>query len=361
MHGMHIIFKLQSTLRLPAGLINTDKGGIKAMGNIMSDIKNNTFSRFYLIYGDEGLLRTIYRDSLVKALVNGPASDMNYLYQCEKDVDIKEIIDTAMTFPFMADRRLVVVENSGLFNTAHDFDKELDKVPDTSVIAFVEKEVDKRKKLYKYIAKNGVITECNAPDENYLRKFTALEFAKYGKKVREKDVDFLLSYIDNSLFSVRNEIAKISAYADGRDYIVRDDILAVASENVTTDIFKMVDAIADGKAGETFTYYKEALRLLSDPDEVMAKLNWHINALLVIKAGKRFGRMDKNMAQKAAKVSPYFYKNYERQADQFSYEELNNMAAACLDTIREVRSSMIDKDNALLLLVTRLLHRSFAA
>ena len=77
------------------------------MQRINDDIKNGTFQRVYLLYGEERYLRRQYRDKL-KAAMCGDGDEMNTHYYEGKDVPVGEIIDLAETLPFLADRRVTV-------------------------------------------------------------------------------------------------------------------------------------------------------------------------------------------------------------------------------------------------------------
>lgn len=83
------------------------------MQRLIQDIKTGNFSRIYLLYGEEAYLRKQYRDKLKEAVIGD--DNMNYHYYEGKNISIGEVIDQAETLPFFADRRLIVIENSGFF------------------------------------------------------------------------------------------------------------------------------------------------------------------------------------------------------------------------------------------------------
>ena len=59
---------------------------------LLEDIKNGSFARVYLLYGEETYLRLQYRDKLKKALI--PDGDtMNYHYFEGKGVETAQLID----------------------------------------------------------------------------------------------------------------------------------------------------------------------------------------------------------------------------------------------------------------------------
>ena len=119
------------------------------MKRIAQDIKNGQFSNIYLLYGEEAYLRRQYRDNLKKALV-AEDDTLNCTSYSGKDINVNEIVDIAGTMPFFAERRVIIIENSGWLKSGEDRMVDLIKnLPDTTYIVFVESEVDKRSKLYK--------------------------------------------------------------------------------------------------------------------------------------------------------------------------------------------------------------------
>ena len=84
------------------------------MKTISQDIKTGEFKQIYLLFGEEAFLRKSYKNQLKEALIGGDA--MNYHYFEGKGLDLKEIISLADTMPFFGERRLIQIEDSGLFN-----------------------------------------------------------------------------------------------------------------------------------------------------------------------------------------------------------------------------------------------------
>ena len=84
---------------------------------ISEDIKNRTFKPVYLIFGDEGYLRENYRRRLTEALVT-PGDTLNWASYSGAGVSAKEVVSLASTMPFMAEKRVILVRDSGWFKTS---------------------------------------------------------------------------------------------------------------------------------------------------------------------------------------------------------------------------------------------------
>ncbi|MCI5613956.1 MAG: DNA polymerase III subunit delta, partial [Agathobacter sp.] len=89
------------------------------MKTIDEDIKQGTFRNVYLLYGEEAYLLKQYKDKLVKAMV-AENDNMNFATFTGKDVSVKEIIDLSETLPFFAERRVILIEDSGFFKNAQE-------------------------------------------------------------------------------------------------------------------------------------------------------------------------------------------------------------------------------------------------
>ena len=85
------------------------------MQRLIQDLKSGDFKKIYLLYGQEAYLRKQYKDKLKEAMIGDDT--MNFSYYEGKDFTVGEVIDQAETMPFFADRRLILIENSGLFKS----------------------------------------------------------------------------------------------------------------------------------------------------------------------------------------------------------------------------------------------------
>lgn len=219
------------------------------MQRLKEDIKNKTFHKLYLLYGEEDYLKKLYRDSMKKAVLEG-SDDMNYSYFEGKDTDILKIKEIAETLPFFSDYRLIIIEDSGFFKSASALADYLPEMPETAIIIFVEKEIDKRNKLYKYINKNGIVVEMKQMGTADTKRFIGLKLKENGKQMRENTADYFLQQTGGSLSNIINEMDKLVSYTYGRDEITIEDIDAICCIQLTGRIFQMIDYAAMGKLKE---------------------------------------------------------------------------------------------------------------
>ena len=122
------------------------------MKQINEDIKQGNFKQIYLLYGEERYLKRQYKERLRKALC-GDDDTMNTHFYEGKDISIGEIIDLAETLPFLAERRVIFLTDSGLFKSGGEKMAEYLASPnETTYFVFTESEIDKRSKLFKTVS-----------------------------------------------------------------------------------------------------------------------------------------------------------------------------------------------------------------
>ena len=153
------------------------------MKSIDEDIKSGQFQNVYVLYGSEDYLKQQYKQKLKQALIS-PDDTMNFAVREGAHINPLELIDLAETMPFFADRRLILVEDSGFFESScEDLAAYLPQMPATTVMLFVEPKVDKRGKMYKAASKTGRVIEFGEQKEELLTRWILGRLKKEQKKI----------------------------------------------------------------------------------------------------------------------------------------------------------------------------------
>lgn len=190
---------------------------------------------------------------------------MNYSYFEGKDADILKIQEIADTLPFFSDYRVIIIEDSGLFKSASSLADYLPGMPDSTVIVFVEKETDKRNKLYKYVNKEGIAVEMGQMDTADIKRFIGITLKENGKQMRESTAGYFIQQTGSSMSNIINELDKLVSYTHGRDEITKEDIDAICCVQITGHIFQMIDYAAAGNITSALKLYNDLLELRESP------------------------------------------------------------------------------------------------
>ena len=216
------------------------------MQTLNQDIKDRTFKPVYLLFGEEAFLKKSYKSRLREALTGGDT--MKYNYFEGKGMNVNEIIGLADTMPFFAEKRLILMEDSGFFKGgagADELTEYMGGIPESTCLVFVESEVDKRSRLYKAVKKYGYAAELSHQEPAQLARWAAGILARNGKKITNRAMEYFLGKTGDDMENITSELDKVISYTLGRDVITEEDIDVVCITQVTNKIFDMIAAIAN--------------------------------------------------------------------------------------------------------------------
>ena len=308
------------------------------MKRIAQDIKNGQFSNIYLLYGEEAYLRRQYRDNLKKALV-AEDDTLNCTSYSGKDINVNEIVDIAGTMPFFAERRVIIIENSGWLKSGEDRMVELIKnLPDTTYIVFVESEVDKRSKLYKAVTAKGYAALCEMQDETMLKKWIMGLLKKENKRITPDALNLLLDKTGTNMENIRREVEKLVCYRYFDEGITVEDVEALCIVQVQNKIFDMVEAVAQKRQKEALDWYYDLLALKEAPMKILALISRQFHMLLQVKEMRQKGYPETDIAKQTGLNAYYLKKKYIPQAAQFQISQLETALRKCVEAEEDVKT-----------------------
>lgn len=298
------------------------------MKTINQDIEQQNIKQFYLLYGAEDYLKRQYKDKLVTALID-PSDNMNFEAVDGSGINLQSIFDLGETLPFFSDHRVIVIENSGLFKKApEDIEKRFEAFPDTTYVIFVEKEVDKRSRFYKWIAKAGYASEMDTPDEKMLITWVKGLCKAEGKTIDENAIYYFVEHMGTDMLLLKNELEKLFCYECDSPRISIDSIKNVCVNQATDKMFDMLDAIGMHNQEKALRLYRDLLALKEPAMRVLHMLTRHYHILMEISVLSKEGKNNKDIAA-ACKIPPFSVKKYAGQAAGYSFEQLRNMVEQC--------------------------------
>lgn len=307
------------------------------MKSLNEDLKTGQFKQIYLLYGEEAYLKKQYRDRFVKAMVQ-EGDTMNYTCFEGKNTNPKSVIDLAETLPFFAERRLIVLENTGfLKNATPELAEYVKEMPETTSMIFVEEELDKRGKLYKAIREKGHIVELKRQDDKTLVRWIAGLAKKEEKQISEAAARYFLGKVGNDMENIQRELEKLFSYCMYKTDILVPDIDAICTNQIGNHIFDMVDAVANKEQKKALDYYYELLSLKEPPMRILYLLTRQFRILMEVKEMEKLGFGQKDIASKVG-IMPFLVGKYRTQAKAFSGTELRTIVEAGVQAEENVKT-----------------------
>lgn len=311
------------------------------MQRINEDIKSGQLKQIYLLYGEEAYLRKQYKERLQQALAQ-PGDDMNLHYFEGKDIAVGEMIDLAETLPFLSRRRVMILENSGLFkHGGEQLAEYLNSPCETAFFVFVEKEIDKRSKLFKVVQNRGCAVEFGIQDETTLKRWIYGMIKKENKKVTEQTVQYFLQKTGTDMANIRSELEKVFCYCMDKEVITEQDIEEICTTRISSHIFDMISAIADKKKKEALSLYYELLALREPPMRILFLIAKQCNTLLQVKELKAKGYDNKTIGTKIG-LPGFVAGKYAAQAARLKREDLKRAVEKCVEAEEAVKTGRMN-------------------
>jgi len=315
---------------------------------INHDIKEKTFAGIYLLCGSQSYLRMQNRDRLIAAALGEDegASAMNLSRFSGKDVDVREIGALARTLPFFADRRVIVVEQAGLFEKGETGDllaQELDGIPETACVIISEEKADRRKRLYKLIEKTGAVLDTDEIEEAQLVKWTAKLFADAGAQISAADLELFLHYVGQDMLQIKAEADKLIAFhaQDESARITGEDIRSLCTPRPEDRIFDMISAVAAKDAKTAMSVYMVLCALRTPPQVILSLLGRQFSQLLQLR--EMDGRYPDRELAAMLSVPPFVLTKRLRPCLKgYSSRSLKRIVDGCLKADEEYKSGLID-------------------
>ena len=307
---------------------------------ISDDIKKGEFKSVYLLYGEEEYLKKQYRDRLKNAIVGDDT--MNYSYYDSDNASVKDIIDVCETMPFFAQKRLVVMENTGFLKSSNEELADYIKhIPDYLTIVMGEKAVDKRNKVYKAIDAVGYLCEMKPQTTATLEKWIAGLLAKDSLRISRDACDLILDKTGAGMDYIKQETEKLASYCQGREVVTVEDVEKVCATQTTSHIFDMISAIANKKQQQALDLYYDLLELKEPPMRILYLIVRQFNGILQVKDLMSRGVSGKEIASRIG-AAPFVAGKYQAQAKYFEMSTLLDALNECARTEEAVKQGRLN-------------------
>lgn len=310
------------------------------MDKINEQLKSGEFNNIYLLYGEEGYLKKQYRDKIATALADKD-DNMNYNYYEGNKISVGEVLDLGDTMPFFSERRVLVIENSGWFKKApEDIEKRIEAFPDTTYIIFVENEIDKRNRLYKFVSKAGYASEMKTPTASMLEKWVTKICKEEGKKIEKPTIHFLVSHMGADMMMLKNELDKLIGYCYDRNEITVEDVKAVCISQAVDKLYNMIDAISIKDQKKALVLYHDLLVLREPAMRILFNLTNHFRALMELSMMSHKEYKYDELASLCG-IPVFSVKKDKEQAKRYTYEQLRHMVEMCQMTDQNIKTGRV--------------------
>ncbi len=332
---------------------------------------------FYVLHGTEEFQRSEELARRKAEILQDGMGDLNITVLDGNRVDLRELMDRSSAFPFLTQRRLIIVEGLLQRYEKHPSGDEEDPddaapppaadevarlaaylptMPETTRLVFVEsKQIG---------ARNPILRMAKKP-VGFARAYLPLSGGDLGdwigKRAKEKGVAIdqaavkaMVALVGNDLRRIDGELEKLAAYAAYQRAITAEDVRSLVPEDLDKTVWALVDALGNRQP-------QQALNLLEDtmdqrdprarqPLYYLAMFARQMRLILAYRdlaaQGLRQGEIQNEMH-----LAEYPFRKVQEQAGKFEDVELDEILARVLDVDQALKTGRAEGPLALEMLI----------
>jgi DNA polymerase-3 subunit delta len=301
---------------------------------IVNDIKGGNIKPIYFLMGEE----PYYIDKLSEYIETNVLSEeekgFNQTVLYGRDVSIEDIVSTAKRYPMMADRQVVIVkEAQELSRTIDKIESYVENPMPSTVLVFCYKykTLDKRKKVTKLLAKNGIVYESKKLYENQVGDWIKRVLAGKKYTIEPKASAMLVEFLGTDLSKINNELEKLQIILPAGSVISAKDIEENIGFSKDYNVFELRKAIGERNQLKA---YKIAENFAQNPKDNPLVMTTGLVFGFFIQLLKYHGLKDKNPKNVASVlgVNPFFLKDYDVAIKNYPMRKVSQIVASLRDT-----------------------------
>lgn len=278
--------------------------------------------------------------------------DLAYSAFHADEVKVGNIVAEAQTLPFLAERRVIVVRNADrYFSSPGEKDTVLapllsyiENPSESTLLVLLTSKMDKRRKAYKTCSEHAVMVECPQLDDNELADWIRNEAKRLGKTVDPAAINEIISRAGYNLSDVHNALNLVANYlGQTKDRIREEDVITACADVAEESVWALTDAIAASDSDKALRTLHQLIDYGKNHDDIMGIINWLLESAYCAAPDTSLSVKSQFVARK---VMPL--------VNKLGLDKLKAAMQLCTDTHFQLRSTGVDRDLALEMLVIKL-------
>jgi DNA polymerase-3 subunit delta len=238
----------------------------------------------YALFGDEDFLKRLARDRIIATSLGDADPEFALSVYAGDKLDFSTIRNELDTMPFLAPCRVVLVENADPFITEHrqTLEQYVGKPSSVGVLILEAKTFPETTKLAKALPDAAKIS-CKAPPPYKLPGW-CVEWAKtrHNKKLAADASEMLVELVGTGMGMLDQELGKLASAVGAKPGIAAEDVAKLVGRSKAADVFRIMDAVGEGKPGEALSILEDLFAEGEDPMAILGPLTAQLRKLAAV-------------------------------------------------------------------------------
>ena len=290
---------------------------------IIAELKNKDYKPIYFLEGEESYYLDLISDFILENVLSEDEKGFNQSILYGKDLSIDTIMTTAKRFPMMAERQVVVIREAQNIRNIEDLATYAEKPMKSTilVISHKYKTIDKRKRLYKAILKNGVYFESKHLYDNQIPAWISKYLKGKNLGIDPRAAQMIADFIGTDLQRIVNELEKVCISLVPGTSIMPDDIERNIGISKEFNIFELQNALGNRdilKANRIINFFIDNEK--NNPlTVILGNLLNYFRKLLVYHSIEN--KSDRSLVAQKLGVNPFFINEYVNASKNYSLDK----------------------------------------
>ena len=299
---------------------------------IISDIHHKKYAPVYFLMGEEPYFIDVISDTIEEEVLDETEKAFNQIVVYGRDVDIDTVATHAKSFSMMGGYMVVIVKEAQDLKNIEDFEKDLDAIPNTTILVFdyKYKKLDKRRAMAKKIEKmGGVLFESKKLYESNIPGWIQNYMAGKGYSITPKATQMLTDFLGTDLHKVRNELDKLVVALPKQKKIDDADVERNIGISKDFNVFELQNALGRRdavKAMQIVQHFGES----KDNPLFLTAISLYGYFTKILKVHYATDPSQNGLAA-AIGVSPFFVRDYQTASRNYSVAD----CVRCIAVLRE--------------------------
>ena len=326
----------------------------------------------YLLYGEDEFSLRETLASMKQGVEPSELRDVNTTMLKGADVSYEELAATCITVPFLAEKRLVVVEgllsifeppafragaraasseppDQGRWEKLPDI---LAQMPPTTDLVLVDGALRNDNSMLRKLRDLAEVRAFPVPRGNALREWVRQRAERHGVRIEYDAAATLVETIGNNLRVIDMELQKLSLYRNGES-VRRQDVEELVAYVKEANIFAAVDAVLEGRPGVALTSLHQLLDSGRPASYVMVMIARQVRLLLLAKDLKA-QRVPSAELGRRLSLSGYPLRKTLEQEGRFTMERLAHIHRKLLEADLSIKTGEASEQLVVEMLVAEL-------
>jgi len=310
----------------------------------------------YLFYGDDNFAMEDYVRQMQSTRGDSSAAAMNTEQFDARNLDLSQLSAVCAQVPFLADRRLVIVDHAELLSKLEDFEAQLvpllESLPNSTGLVFLERlSTPKPRKQWQRTKLRDWAEQH--PERCFVRLAALKRGERFTEWIMKQAVELegeiepdaaqlLGEWVADDPYLADQEIRKLLDYADRQRPVTAADVEELTPFRGQGNIFDFVDALG-GRPAQAAQLHLARVLQESDVRYAFAMIVRQFRLLILAREAIDLG----TDANQALSLPPFIVQRILSQARAFSSADLDRIYHELMRIDRDVKSSQLELDVAL--------------